>query len=234
MFRIRSLLCIIVLVMGLSCSHGGDSESTPLLLENSRLLLHGTLLNDALIISARRFCHKHPLLDYVPEGVAALGNIRTALHMLNHAETIGSKPPVAIYATYGTDSNMKPYMAVWAINTNRETEKIHIVARGPNDDPVSITLVLSLKEKDLGFVDQHYYRVTYVSWDTLSSLAMRDKNGRNQVVITGSDPIPFPRSEKCAAAIEDRKNGLSNFVPVTEFIYTGELYENKMREFKGH
>ena len=178
-----------------------------------------------LLTGAREFCRERS--DYIPrilpEEVIGVGQCLTAISSLNDPSMIGQQAPVALYATYGCDLSKNPYIAVWAINPNRETTKLHVLMRGPDSTLIHVTHGRVPSEKALEYMTGRHVKARFVPWEQVWSSSAVGADGQRCLVLGADDPVPYPvdSSVSTCAAVEDRCRGLSNFVPISRLDYAG-------------
>ena len=213
-------LCLGVAVL---CPLACDRPQQPLELqplpENALNRSSGAELKPILLESARHFCTTHPVLNFVSDGAVAIGNMEAALNILDSARSFDQAAPVAIYATFGIDGLKRKYVGVWALNLNRETLRLTIIAHGPDRQVVRISAALPCREKALEFIDQHFTLAAFVTWDEITRSAEWTSDTRGQISVKEGDTVPIPMDVALAAGIEDRNGKKSNFVPVDRFDY---------------
>jgi hypothetical protein len=169
-----------------------------------------------LLRDARDFCRQNSYIDGIPN-VLVRAQFEAALHALARAQDVESMPPIALVSTGGLMRNGRDtYVQLWAINPNRETNKVHILARSRHGELVRMLVDLHPKAKDQVYRCQVFLQTKCMPWEMLTSRASSEKDSIIHVSAPNSGTIPFPELSAAAVclAVEDRTGRLSNFVPV--------------------
>lgn len=153
-----------------------------------------------------------------------MGQFRMALHYLEDERRFATAPPIPLIARVGLVPDGRSAFGIWIINPNRETIKIHVLMRGPEDMFVPMVLDLLLEVKEFEYLTYKFFPVRILAWDELRKLAAMQEEGVIRVAFDPgnaefADPIPFPDISviSVSTAVEDRNGRLSGYVPVYHY-----------------
>lgn len=157
--------------------------------------------------------HLHDWLTYLPDDIEMIGQCETVLRYAASHEAHSQQPPIAIFARYGLDGDGRPYLSIDTFNTNRETQMIRVLVRGPDGTIVYMAKHMSIESKRPGVLLPIHNEGKVVTWRQLVGMAS-DTGGRLGIMLRDFDPVPFVLNEDVvmAAAIEDRNGMMSNYV----------------------
>lgn len=213
-------MCIIIacyLFTGLGCRGNGHSrDGSPLPDPAWKGREHKR--SRFLLKDARDFCKRAGNLA-MREDVLSRAQCEAALHALNREQDLGTQPPIALFSATGLMANGQPYLTLFVVNTNRETSRGHILARGPNGDFVHIVYDFQPWAKEQTYRWMRLLRAEYVPWEILRERASAEEDGHIHFIVqegTNGNIVPFPDISvaKVCVAVEDRSGRMSNFVPV--------------------
>lgn len=213
------LACLGIFLSGLSagsCSKDHDGHYQPLP-DDPSYKISGIALKKALFEGARRGLDGLSRLGKsMPPGYAIFeGQCQVARLALEDREQFLDLEPLVLRAFTYEGADSKTYLAVTYVNANRETHRLKLILRGPNNELIHIVYRRELKVKELEYINTWVESVASQKWEELLTHTTSDPEGPTIYVTPGND-IPFAKDDGIFAciAIEDRSGKMSSFVPV--------------------
>lgn len=143
------------------------------------------------------------------------GNLEAARRRLSQEMYREDRAPLAMYSAHGLDGQGRPYLTVTALNEHRETVAIWLMIERGDSSLVRARVALPIEQKDWELVLPHWFTILVRDW---KDLPPRTDGQLLEFRMTEDRSVEMPALAGCtvAVAIEDRVNGLSNFVVACE------------------
>jgi hypothetical protein len=211
------VLCMTVYAGWLVLCPGCDSLGKPADLPEPGVKLSRSEWHRYLIRSARAYLEEvvRPSGKYYGQEALISGNLEAARRRLSDKMYREDRTPLAMYSAHGLDGQGRPYLTVTALNEHRETIAIWLMITRADASVVRARVALPIEEKDWELVLPHWFNIVVRDWKDF----LPGADGQAlELHMTKDRRVEMPSLAGCtvAVAIEDRTNGLSNFVVACE------------------
>lgn len=217
---ITLIIGIVVLIYTIRATTSNRISSTSLYTPLPNTKGVGETEKDLIRKEVRRlpgYCRSlQKLLVQMPENLEMIGQCETALQYSRDEVMFGNQPPIAIYAKYGIDGSGDSYLSIDTFNTNRETNKVRLIFRGPDGNFISVIKHVAIESKLPGLIIPIYMTTEFIDWKDFIMLASHEDSLERIEINDPNTVIPFAvdKNVVVTAAVEDRNGKVSNYVKV--------------------